>query len=137
MRFAVRSAALTGDADILYNIGQVADRLRQDEVALDAYERYLEARPDAPDRVNVEGRIRRLQQAMASEQGGPDGSTPSQGRDGDERERLVGRLWTWTAAGAAVTAPPSWVTCHVCVWPGGGLLRCLARVFLDFTCSGV
>jgi tetratricopeptide (TPR) repeat protein len=38
---------------LLYNVGQAADRLRQDEVALDAFERYLSALPVADNRPAV------------------------------------------------------------------------------------
>jgi tetratricopeptide (TPR) repeat protein len=56
--------ALTGSPDLLYNIATVADRLRRDRDALDAYERYLAQRPDTDDRENVEARIRVLREAL-------------------------------------------------------------------------
>src|SRR5690606_23764287 len=52
-----RSYELSGRPALLFNIGSAADRLRKDEVALDAFERYLEAVPDSPDRASVESRI--------------------------------------------------------------------------------
>lgn len=54
--------------ELLYNIGLVEDRLRHDRDALDAFERYLEALPDAENRASVESRIRVLQQAIAQQQ---------------------------------------------------------------------
>ncbi|HJL18717.1 MAG TPA: tetratricopeptide repeat protein [Sandaracinaceae bacterium LLY-WYZ-13_1] len=57
--------ALTENADLLYNVASAADRLRRDEVALEAYRGYLEARPDSSDRAQVEGRIRVLEAQLA------------------------------------------------------------------------
>lgn len=54
---------LTENAELLYNVATVADRLRRDDVALDAYERYLAAYPDAEDRVNIEARIAAIRAA--------------------------------------------------------------------------
>jgi tetratricopeptide (TPR) repeat protein len=56
---------LTGNADILYNVASSADRLRRDDVALEAYRGYLDARPDSTDRAQVEGRIRVLETQIA------------------------------------------------------------------------
>lgn len=58
-----RAYELTGDAQILYNVATVADRLRRDGVALEAYEGYLAGYPTAPDRANVEARIRAIRAA--------------------------------------------------------------------------
>lgn len=55
---------LTGSPDLLYNIATVADRMRHDEEALEAYEGYLEARPDSPDAEHVQGRIDALRLAI-------------------------------------------------------------------------
>jgi tetratricopeptide (TPR) repeat protein len=52
---------------LLYNIGQAADRLRQDEVALDAFQRYLAEVPDADGREQIEARVRVLEQAVAEQ----------------------------------------------------------------------
>jgi tetratricopeptide (TPR) repeat protein len=52
-----RAYELTANPDILYNVATVADRARQDQVALDAYRGYLAARPQAPDAEHVAGRI--------------------------------------------------------------------------------
>ena len=48
---------LTGSPDLLYNIATVSDRMRLDEEALEAYEGYIEARPDSADREHVASRI--------------------------------------------------------------------------------
>lgn len=58
-----RAHALTGNAEILYNVGTVADRLRRDSLALEAYEGYLAAYPAAPDRAHVEARIAAIRAA--------------------------------------------------------------------------
>ena len=50
---------------LLYNIGQAADRLRQDDIALDAFRRYLAEVPDAEGREQIEARVRVLEQAVA------------------------------------------------------------------------
>ncbi|MEQ9649420.1 MAG: hypothetical protein RLO52_28235, partial [Sandaracinaceae bacterium] len=44
MRFQ-EAHRITGNPEILYNVATSADRLRMDEVALEAYRGYLAARP--------------------------------------------------------------------------------------------
>jgi tetratricopeptide (TPR) repeat protein len=56
---------LSHRAVLLYNIGQCHDRLRHDTEALAAFEGYLEAIPDAPQRGEVESRIAILREATA------------------------------------------------------------------------
>jgi tetratricopeptide (TPR) repeat protein len=60
-----RAYDLTGSPEVLFNIGQCADRLRMDRDALAAFELYLERLPDAPDRPNVESRIQVLRAEIA------------------------------------------------------------------------
>ncbi len=55
---------LTDSPDLLYNIATVADRMRHDDEALEAYEGYLEARPNSPDAEHVQGRIDALRLAI-------------------------------------------------------------------------
>ncbi len=50
---------------LLYNIGQCADRLRRDDEALEAFDRYLAAMPDAPNAAEVRTRIGALRAAQA------------------------------------------------------------------------
>jgi tetratricopeptide (TPR) repeat protein len=57
--------ARSGRPGLLFNIGQVADRLRQDEKALSAFRSYLEQVPDAENRAEVESRIAALERAEA------------------------------------------------------------------------
>lgn len=66
-----RAYELTREPDLLYNIATVHDRLRHDAQALDAYRRYLEARPDADDRANIEARVRVLEGAIERESAAP------------------------------------------------------------------
>lgn len=53
-----RSYALSRRAQLLYNIGTTYERLHRWEEARSALQRYLDAVADAPDRAEVEGRIR-------------------------------------------------------------------------------
>lgn len=61
-----RSYELSQRPELLYNIGSAADRLRLDADALRAFEQYLELRPDAPNRAELEGRIAVLRRAVAA-----------------------------------------------------------------------
>jgi tetratricopeptide (TPR) repeat protein len=53
-----RAYALSRRAQLLYNIGTTYERLHRWEEARSALQRYLDAVTDAPDRGEVEGRIR-------------------------------------------------------------------------------
>jgi len=59
-----RAYELSQRPGLLHNIGTTADRLRRDEEALEAFQAYLEAVPDAPNRASVEARIAVLQHAI-------------------------------------------------------------------------
>ncbi len=59
-----RAYELTASADLLFNVATVADRMRRDDEALEAYEAYLSARPDSADKEHVEGRIEALRAAI-------------------------------------------------------------------------
>lgn len=50
---------------LLYNIASVLDRLRRDQEALEAYERFLELQPDSDRAAFVEQRIAQLQNQLA------------------------------------------------------------------------
>lgn len=54
------AAELTRDPVAFRELGELADRLRLDTIALAAYEAYLARRADAPDRAAIEGRVRVL-----------------------------------------------------------------------------
>jgi hypothetical protein len=74
---------------LLYNVGQAADRLRQDREAVSAFRLYLKKLPNAENRVEVENRLRALEQRVREEEArraleGEEGKQPgSQGRDVD------------------------------------------------------
>lgn len=53
-----------GDPAILLEIGETADRLRRNGVALEAYERYLELAPWAPNRADIDARVRVLRRIL-------------------------------------------------------------------------
>ncbi len=63
-----RSYALSGKPELLYNIGAAADRLRRDEEALEAFERFLEEMPDHPSRSEVQRRVSLLRESIAERQ---------------------------------------------------------------------
>lgn len=53
--------------ELLYNVGQAADRLRMDREAVDAFKLYVKRRPDADNRREVENRIRALQERLGED----------------------------------------------------------------------
>lgn len=55
---------LSGRPELLYNIGQTADRLGQDADALKAFNMYLERLPNAENRRDVENRVHALQERV-------------------------------------------------------------------------
>lgn len=59
-----RSYQLSQRSKLLYNIGQVSDRLRRDQQAVEAFEEYLKQEPDAPNKAEVESRVRVLREAI-------------------------------------------------------------------------
>jgi hypothetical protein len=71
---------LSARPELLYNIGQTADRLRMDSDALKAFRMYLEKLPDAANRREVENRVHvleELQQRNAAQ--GTDGTSAGTG----------------------------------------------------------
>ncbi|MBX3246001.1 MAG: tetratricopeptide repeat protein [Myxococcales bacterium] len=106
-----RSYRLSGRPALLFNIGQAADRIRRDEVALEAFERYLELRPDAPNRRQVEVRVEALQRTVAERRAAAanaeqrerrplDLSAPTSEEPRAEAPRR--RTWVWAVVGAVV-----------------------------------
>ncbi len=102
LRHFRESHALSGRSALLYNIGVSADRLRRDEEALEAFERYLrEANSDAPQRGDAEARVRVLRQQI--ERAASTGSsTPAASSGGDATMALAG--WSIFGVGLAVLA---------------------------------
>jgi tetratricopeptide (TPR) repeat protein len=139
-----RAHELSGRPGLLFNIASAAERVRKDAVALGAYQSYLEALPDAPNRRFVEGRIRFLKQAMsAAESEAPEAEpdaprvpTPEEAArtapadepvasphhdlhdEGEGKGSVLGKWWFWTVIGAVVVAGA--VTGVVLATRGGG-----------------
>ncbi len=65
LEYFSRAYALTGRPLLLFNIGSVTERLRRDDESLEAYEAYLDAIPDAPNRAFVESRIMFLREQLS------------------------------------------------------------------------
>lgn len=63
-----RAFELSQRSVLLYNIGITEDRLRHDEEALAAFERFLAEVPDHPKRREVEARVDVLRQTIAEQQ---------------------------------------------------------------------
>jgi hypothetical protein len=95
--------ALSGRAELLFNMGQCLDRLRRDAEAIDAFERYLAERPEAGNREEVEGRLEVLRAAEAERAAGraptpePEPEVTPAPAGGIETE-----WWLWTLIGVAV-----------------------------------
>ena len=141
-----RAHELSGRPQLLYNIASAADRLRQNAVALEHFEAYLEALPDADNRRSVEARIALLRDAL--EQGqehgtGQEGPTPEE-REGptpEEREvptpEQTAALAMDGAGGESQEAPPApsrtglWVGVGVGAAALVGLAVVLALVLRD------
>jgi hypothetical protein len=62
------SYQLSGRPELLFNIGQTADRLGQEGEALRAFSMYLERLPAAPNRKDVENRVRALHDRLDASQ---------------------------------------------------------------------
>jgi tetratricopeptide (TPR) repeat protein len=115
--------SLSGRSELLFNIGIAADRIREDERALEAFEQYLEETPDSTHRKQVEQRVIALRQVLARDQReqprdvaptpaevaaastqaperSPLGPSPSD-RDDDS---VLGEWWFWTGAAVLLIA---------------------------------
>jgi tetratricopeptide (TPR) repeat protein len=119
-----RSYAISKRPGLLYNIGIVRDRLRDDERALEAYDAYLAAVPDAGNRAEVETRASAIRAALAQrkqesgtpvvvatpaeaaatvEPAPPDPLTAGDNdQPTDDSGSVFERWWFWTAVGAVV-----------------------------------
>lgn len=89
----LHSHELSGRAELLFNVGLAHDRLREDALALRAFEGYLERVPDAANRAEVEGRIAELRRVIAD-------------RDrvavADGGGSIFTEWWLWAIVGAVV-----------------------------------
>lgn len=82
LRYFQRSYELSGRHALLYNIGSAAERAREDEVALQAYEEYLRRLPDADNRPRVETRVAALRDLIARGDRRDDPPPPTRGGGG-------------------------------------------------------
>lgn len=108
----------SGRPQLLFNIGQVADRLRQDDKALESFRTYLAQVPEAENRVEVESRIAAIEQALADRKAAADAaavptpaqtaaqSSAAQPDSGHTRqdEPVTKKWWFWTSIGAGAVA---------------------------------
>lgn len=113
LRYFEQAHELSGRGALLFNIGTSADRLRQDERALEAFRGYLEAVPEAPNRREVEARIRVIEAELARRAAvvTPDPVTdpdlallpadPEGPRD-DGGGGVLSKWWFWTIVGVVV-----------------------------------
>lgn len=113
-----RSHELSGRPELLYNIATTADRLRREREAVEAFEGYLAAVPDAPNRREVEGRLRVLREEIAREEtetaeraareaaerdAAASVPAPDTGvAQGDGGEDVITSWWLWTIVGVVV-----------------------------------
>jgi len=127
LSFFEQAYARSKRAELLYNIGQAADRLRRDDTAIESFTKYLEQTPDAANRAEVEKRVKALQEARSARQQQPPQTevvpTPEQtaqqsltaptldSSDIAKTELTQGsadntpvteKWWFWTAVGAVV-----------------------------------
>jgi tetratricopeptide (TPR) repeat protein len=121
--YFMRAYALSRRPALLNNIGAAADRLRKDQQALDAYERYLVEIPDAENRPAIENRIAALKVALAeaakptpvptpaetaAAAPPPAASAPQQAttapRDSGSDGSVLTSWWLWAGVGVAAIA---------------------------------
>lgn len=97
----LESYELSGRPELLYNIGLVHDRLRHDREALEAFRQFLVEVPDTENRVQVESRIRVLEEEVAREEALASAAAAGPADRGEE-------VWEspvfWTLLGVGVVA---------------------------------
>jgi tetratricopeptide (TPR) repeat protein len=76
LKYFQEAYQLSHRAALLSNIGTAFDRLRRDQEAVDAYRKYLEQLPQAPNRHLIEERIRIIEAAIAKSQPAPPAAAP-------------------------------------------------------------
>lgn len=117
-----RSYDLSHRTMLLYNIGMALDRLRRDEEAIAAYEKYLAANTTADNRQVVEQRLAVLRAAVAKQQAHvqtaptpeetaraqiqsqPVAAASSEPSDRETPQPIYKKWWLWTSIGAVVVA---------------------------------
>lgn len=103
-----RAYELSARPELLFNIGQTADRLRNDERAIAAFERYVELLPNAENRRQVDVRLEILRTRST-----PDAPVPTVQRQHQllegpspaaREERPRSRWWIGVVVGVVVAA---------------------------------
>jgi hypothetical protein len=89
------SYELSGKAELLYNIGLVHDRLRQNAEAIAAFEAFLSAFPDTPRAPEIQARVRAIRVAMSVE-------TQPRVQPTTASTQWYEHWWVWGLAGAVV-----------------------------------
>ena len=111
-------------SDLLYNIGESADRLRQDHKTLAAFKAYLDQVPNAANRAEVEQRVAALEAVQQKRDAtisapsaaalSPEAAARSDDPDAernrnaladsgdDDKEPVTKKWWFWTAIGGGV-----------------------------------
>jgi tetratricopeptide (TPR) repeat protein len=106
-----RAHEITGDTALLYNIAVTADRLRRDDVALEAFESYLAAVPTSPDAPMIRSRIRILREQIAERERPTQPSVPATPprllssqteTERDDDGGFFSQWWVWAIAGVLV-----------------------------------
>jgi tetratricopeptide (TPR) repeat protein len=114
------SHALSHKPVLLYNIANTLDRLRRDQEAIPAYERYLTELPEADNRAQVESRLVVLRRSaeeqearrailpspaqLAAASVGPAADLTPTSAPANDAQPLRKKWWLWTAVGSAVVA---------------------------------
>ena len=122
LEYFQRAYELSSRPALLYNIGSAAERVRQDDVALAAFEQYLTEVPEAPNRAAVQARIEILRAAIAERAARPE-VTPDEEPDAEPEQEVAG-----SAPGASEDSGGS-VVPWIMVGAGGGV-AVLGAVFV-------
>ncbi len=99
-----RAYLLSKRPELLYNVGQSADRLRMDKQALEAFELYLKRLPDAGNRREVENRVRALKERLG--QNGNAAATAGGATQPDQSTLGAGKSETEIFGSAPLPPPP-------------------------------
>lgn len=83
-----RAYLLSKRPELLYNVGQSADRMRMDREALEAFRLYLKNLPNAANRREVENRVRALEERLAAT-GGVEGGPSTLGAEAAAEENQL------------------------------------------------
>ena len=113
-----RAHALTGSPELLYNIAITSERLGRLEHAIDRYQAYVQALPDATDRAAVDSRLRTLRAQLALRRSADQATARRERERARQRELLargarheasgggglLSQWWFWAAVGTVATA---------------------------------